>query len=59
MISSAGSSKQVVSILRILDSLFPEVLSELMYSLRVECEAGVKGFLDGSGWVWVTLICWG
>ena len=58
-ISSAGSLKQVVSTLRMLDSLFPEVLSELTYSSRAEHGAGVKGFLDGSNWVWVTLICWG
>ena len=32
-----------------LDSLFPDVLSELTYSLRVEQGGGVKGFLDGSG----------
>ena len=49
MISSMGSSKQVVRTLRMLDSLFPEVLSELTYSSRVEHGEGVKGFLDGSG----------
>ena len=48
-ISSVGSSKQVVRTSRMLDSLFPEVLSELMYSLRAEQGGGVKGFLDGSG----------
>ena len=32
-----------------LDSLFPEVLSELTYLLRAEWGGGVKGFLDGSG----------
>ena len=59
MISSVGSLKQVVRTSRMLDSLFPEVLSELTYSLRVEGGAGTKGFLDGSGCVWVVLICWG
>ena len=54
-----GSSKQVVRTSRMLDSLFPKVLSELTYSSRAERRGGVKGFLDGSGWVWVTLICWG
>ena len=44
-----GSSKQVVRTLRILDSLFPKVLSELTYSSRAECGGGMKGFLDGSG----------
>ena len=42
-----------------LDLLFPEVLSELTYSSRAEHEAEAKEFLDGSSWVWVTLICWG
>ena len=41
------------------DSLFPEVFSNFMYSLRAEQGAGVKEFLDGSGWVLVVLICWG
>ena len=58
-ISSVGYLKQVVRTSRMLDLLFLEVLSELTYSLRVDCGGGIKGFLDGSGWVWVTLICWG
>ena len=58
-ISSVGSSKQVVRTSRMLDLLFLEVLSELTYSLRAERGGGVKGFLDSSGSVWVTLICWG
>ena len=49
MISSVGSSKQVVRTSRMLDLLFPEVLSELTYSSRAEHGGGVKGFLDGSG----------
>ena len=49
MISSVGSLKQVMRTLRILDSLFPEVLSELTYALRAEHGGGMKGFLDGSG----------
>ena len=48
-ISSVGSSKQVVRTSRMLDSLFPKVLSELTYLSRVEQRGGVKGFLDGSG----------
>ena len=51
MISSAGSSKQVVRMLRILDSLFPEVFSKLTYSSRADLGAGMNGFLDGSAWV--------
>ena len=39
-----------------LDSLFPEVLSELMYSSRADLGAVVNGFLEGSAWVWVVLI---
>ena len=49
MIFSVGSLKQVVRTLRILDSLFPEVLSELTYSSRAERRGGMKGFLDGLG----------
>ena len=48
-ISSAGSLKQVVRTLRMLDLLFPEVSSQLTYSSRAEQGGGVKGFLDGSG----------
>ena len=59
MISLVGSSKQVVRTSRMLDSLFPEVLSKLTYSSRAERGGGTKGFLDGSGKVLVTLICWG
>ena len=59
MISSAGSLKQVVRTSRILDSLFPKVLSELTYSLRADLGVGVNGFLEGSAWVRVVLICWG
>ena len=55
-ISSAGSLKQVVRTLRILDSLFPEVLSELTYSSRADLGAGVNRFLEGSAWVRVVLI---
>ena len=33
------------------DSLFPEVLSEFMYSSRADLGAGVNGFLEGSAWV--------
>ena len=56
-ISLAGSSKQVVSTLRVLDLLFPEVLSELTYSSREERGAGVNGFLDNSVRVLMVLIC--
>ena len=49
MISSVGSLKQVVRTLRMLDLLFPEVLSELTCSSRAERRGGVKGFLDGLG----------
>ena len=48
-ISSVGSSKHVVRTSRMLDLLFPEVLSELTYSSRADHRGGVKGFLDGSG----------
>ena len=51
MISSVGSLKQVVRTSRMLDSLIPEVLSKLTYSLRTEQGGGMKGFLDGSGCV--------
>ena len=49
----------MVKISKMSDSLFPEVLRELTYSLRVEQGVGIKGFLDGSGLVSVVLICWG
>ena len=39
-----------------LDSLFPEVLSELTYSSRAILGVVVGGFLEGSAWVWVVLI---
>ena len=51
MISSAGSSKQVVRTSRILDSLLPEVLSEFTYSSRADLGVGENGFLEGSAWV--------
>ena len=57
-ISSTGSSKQVVRTLRILDSLFPEVFNELMYSSRADFGTGVNGFLEGPAWIWVVLIWW-
>ena len=44
---------------RILDSLFPEVLSELTYSSRADFGVGVNGFLEGLALVRVVLICWG
>ena len=50
-ISSVGSLKQVVRTSRILDSLFPKVLSELTYSLRADLGTGVNGFLEGLAWV--------
>ena len=56
MISSVGSSKQVVRMSRILDLLFPEVLSELTYLSWADLGAGVNGFLEGSAWVRVVLI---
>ena len=55
-ISSMGSSKQVVRTSRMLDSLFPEVLSELTYSSRADLGVSVNGFLEGSAWVRVALI---
>ena len=42
--------------MRILDSLFPEVFSELTYSSRADLGVVVNGFLEGSAWVWVVLI---
>ena len=42
-----GSSTVTTS--RMLDSLFPKVVSELTYSLRAEWGGGMKGFFDGSG----------
>ena len=48
MISSVGSSKQVVRTSRMLDSLFPKVLSELTFASRAERGGGMKRFLDGS-----------
>ena len=42
-----------------LDLLFPEVLSKLMYLLRAEQGEEVKGFLDGSDCILVVLTCWG
>ena len=56
VISSLGSLKQVVRTLRILDLLFPKVLSELTYSLRADLGVGVNRFLEGSAWVRVVLI---
>ena len=38
-----------------LDSLFPEVLSELTYSSRADLGVVVNVFLEGSAWVWVVL----
>ena len=49
--SSTGSSKQVVRTSRILDSLLPEVLSELTYSLRADLGVGVNRFLEDSALV--------
>ena len=56
MISSVGSSKQVVRTSRIVDSLFPEVFRELTYSSRADLGAGVNGFLEGSALVWAVRI---
>ena len=42
-----------------LDLLFPEVLSKLMYLLRAEQGEEVKGFLDGSCCILVVLTCGG
>ena len=39
-----------------LDSLFPEVLSELTYSSRADLGVVVNRFLEGLAWVWVVLI---
>ena len=56
VISSAGSSKQVVRMSRMFDSLLPNVLSEFTYSSRADLGAGVNGFLEGLAWVLVVLL---